>query len=43
MIPAQHATVKPRVISDGGSDAFLLEDEIARLLEMKARGLVEQE
>jgi uncharacterized protein YjbI with pentapeptide repeats len=40
MIPAQHATVKPRVISDGGSDAFLLEDEIARLLEMKARGLV---
>jgi uncharacterized protein YjbI with pentapeptide repeats/energy-coupling factor transporter ATP-binding protein EcfA2 len=40
MIPAQHAPVKPRVFSDGGSDAFLLEDEIARLLEARMGGLV---
>jgi uncharacterized protein YjbI with pentapeptide repeats/energy-coupling factor transporter ATP-binding protein EcfA2 len=40
MIPPQHAPVKPRVFSDGGTDALLLEDEISRLLELKAHGLV---
>jgi uncharacterized protein YjbI with pentapeptide repeats len=40
MIPAQHAPVKPRVFSDGGTDTFLLEDEVARLLEARMGGLV---
>ena len=40
MIAAQHAPVKPRVFSDGGTDAFLLEDEVARLLEERACGVV---
>jgi uncharacterized protein YjbI with pentapeptide repeats len=40
MIPAQRAPVKPRVFTDGGTDSFLLEDEIARLLEARACGVV---
>jgi len=40
MIQAQRATVRPRVYGHGSDDALLLEDEVARLLQIGAHGLV---